>query len=63
MTWQGPTPRTLTMSLSGEHLSILEQLQRELLTQGHDLTLADIARDIVRQYGPQWSAEIRGGDE
>lgn len=60
MTWQGPTPRALTMSLSGEHLSILEQLQRELLTRGQDLTLADVVRDLVRAYGPTWMAELRG---
>lgn len=60
MKWQGPSPRALTFSLWGEHLDVVEELARELEARGEQLPLADIVRDMVRLYGPQWLEQLKG---
>lgn len=63
MKWQGPSPRALTLALWGEPLEVVEALQRQLLTRGHDLTLADVVRDLVKLYGPRWLETLKGGEQ
>lgn len=60
MKWQGPFPRALTFSLWGEPLDIVERLARELEARGDVRTLADIVRDMVLLYGPEWLEHFKG---
>jgi hypothetical protein len=56
--FQGPAPRTLTLSLAGDHLDIVERLQRELEQRGQAITLGDVVRDLVRAQGAEWLKKL-----